>query len=151
MVNCLISFNTPPIRLAARFPTALSFRLDSPLSLSSSSSRLPPPRPFFAPRSNFFLPIGLPLSCSKLFEPTSALHLHSPLSPARATSLLLLLPLFLSRTVLLRHEKDSRENDRRGGKVSVVAVPSSAQRGRWPLAMPESGSRKKEIAGIISE
>ena len=138
MVNCLISFNTPPIRLAARFLTALSFRLDPPpLSLSLSLSRLPFslfPRPFFAPRSNFFLPIGLPLSCSKLFEPTSALHLHSPLSPARATSLLplllLLLLLFLSRTVLLSHEKDSRENDRRGGNVSVVAVPSSAQRGR---------------------
>ena len=37
MVNCLISFNTPPIRLAARFLTALSFRLDPPpLSLSLS-------------------------------------------------------------------------------------------------------------------
>lgn len=56
MVNCLISFNTPPIRLAARFPTALSFRLDSLLSLSSSSSRFPLPLVLFslhAPTSFF--------------------------------------------------------------------------------------------------
>lgn len=55
MVNCLISFNTPPIRLAARFPTALSFRLDSPLSLFPSS-RLPLPLVLFslhAPTSFF--------------------------------------------------------------------------------------------------
>lgn len=80
MVNCLISFNTAPIRMAAHFLTAPFFPAMSRLPfcffflfLSRSSSK-------------FFLSIGLfHFLVPGLFEPSLLLrNRRSPLSPARS-------------------------------------------------------------------